>query len=411
MPTHPTRLTDKSAAAIPPPAEGYALYWCPVTSGLALRVTAGGARTWIAERRVDGVKKRRALGRAPGDTGARNVGRTISAEAARKLQVTLSSELQQGIDSREIAKEKRETDQKERLTVADAVREYVVGKRRASPTDKAALIGLKPRTKADYLGMLDAPTVKKAAGELHSIAGKSIHKLTAGEIKDLATRLESRGERRRTYAMQLLRAALRWHGVAIDNNPFSPTTAGRTRVILANSRGNPTPIVAARIGAWWRAACAVNTVSADQLRFQLLTGVRPGEAATLTAGDFDLKKMKLLLRDTKNRRPHTILLSSQAAEIVSWHAMDSKPSAKVFGVKDTGKTIAAINLAAGVDGVSPHDLRATFATIADRLVTAATCRAMLNHAGGTVTERFYIDTEDQLRAGWQAVADFVESAK
>lgn len=37
---------------------------------------------------------------------------------------------------------------------------------------------------------------------------------------------------------------------------------------------------------------------------------------------------------------------------------------------------------------------------------------MLNHASGDVAERHYIGiSEAKLRAGWQAVADFIEAAK
>jgi hypothetical protein len=56
----------------------------------------------------------------------------------------------------------------------------------------------------------------------------------------------------------------------------------------------------------------------------------------------------------------------------------------------------------GSKSLAGHDL------IADDLVSAATARAMLNHAGGDVTQKHYIGKgAEQLRAGWQAVADFI----
>jgi integrase len=144
----------------------------------------------------------------------------------------------------------------------------------------------------------------------------------------------------------------------------------------------------------------------------LLTGARPGEAAGLLVGDVDLTGMRAVLRDTKNRRDHTLVLSTQAAAIVSWHAEGKKAGEPVFGVADTGKTIAAINEVAETPQVSPHKLRHTFASIADDLVTAATARAMLNHATGDVAQLHYIGVgEAKLRAGWQAVADYIEKAK
>ena len=62
--------------------------------------------------------------------------------------------------------------------------------------------------------------------------------------------------------------------------------------------------------------------------------------------------------------------------------------------------------------VQGHGLRATFASIAEELVSSALLKRMMNHAAvGDVTLGHYVaKSEAQLRAGWQAVADFVEEA-
>ena len=149
----------------------------------------------------------------------------------------------------------------------------------------------------------------------------------------------------------------------------------------------------------------------------LLTGARPGEAAGLLVGDVDLVGMRAVLRDTKTRRDHTLVLSTQAAEIVSWHCQGEKkkprkPDEPVFGVVDTGKTLATINAAAKTPAVTPHKLRHTFASVADDLVTAATARVMLNHSSGDVAQAHYIGvSEAKLREGWQRVADYIEAAR
>ena len=59
-----------------------------------------------------------------------------------------------------------------------------------------------------------------------------------------------------------------------------------------------------------------------------------------------------------------------------------------------------------------HGLRATFASIAEELVSSALLKRMMNHAAaGDVTLGHYVaKSEAQLRSGWQAVADFVEEA-
>lgn len=403
MPTHDKRLTDTEARKIPAPATSYAIHWCKTTPGFGLRITAAGARAWIIERRVDGKTVRRTLGSA----SARGA---ISADAARALQLDVSSELQKGTDRLEVKRERIAAAKVEGVTFEEALIEYVKGKRRAKDG-----LPLKARTKADYLAMVAPGRAKKdgtstQAGELHSIAGRSIARLDAAAIKTLHAGLAARGERRQTYAMQVLRAVLRHHGVTIDDNPLSPTTAGKDRVALAPSRGNPTPIPPERIGAWWRAACAIDTPSAASLRFALLTGCRPGEVAAVTVGDVDIVGGRVLLRDTKNRLDHTILLSKQAHAIVKAAVSGKKASAPVFGIADAGKTLQSINTEAGVAALSQHKLRHTFASVAEEIVSAGVLRAMINHAAGDdVTLGSYVGkSEAQLRAGWQAVADHID---
>ena len=137
----PKRLTDHFARIAAAPASGYRIYWCSETSGFGLRVTAAGARAWIAERRVDGKTVRRTLGKAAGRAA-------ISAATARTLQVDISSELQQGVDRLTIKRAKRKIDQVEAVTLDRALRDYVKGKRRAKDG-----LPLKQRTIDDYLAL------------------------------------------------------------------------------------------------------------------------------------------------------------------------------------------------------------------------------------------------------------------
>ena len=400
MSMHSKRLTDTIARAIARPALGYVLHWCPNTPGFGLRVTAAGARAWIAERRVDGKTVRRTLGKAAGAAA-------ITAESARRLQLDVSSELQNGNDRLDVKRERRKAEKLDAETFGNALREYSSTKRRAKDG-----LPLKARTIADYLAMLDPAGTTKAnratlAGELHDLADRPLHKITANDIRALHASLAPRGERRQTYALQVLRAVLRHYGVTIEGNPLSPTTAGASRVALAPSRGNPSPIPENRLQAWWRAACAVDTVSSDQLRFQLLTGCRPGEVAGIAVRD--VNDGRLLLTDTKNRTDHAVLLSTQALAIAEKHAAGKRPAAPLFGVTDAGKTLATINAGADVQGVSAHKLRHTFASVAAQLVPAFTLRRLLNHTGGGDTASVhYVHVSDaQLRAAWQSVSDFI----
>ena len=119
----------------------------------------------------------------------------------------------------------------------------------------------------------------------------------------------------------------------------------------------------------------------------------------------------MLLRDTKNRSDHELLLSAQALEIALRNSTGRKAEDALFPVVDARKTLAWINERAGTN-VQGHGLRATFASSAEELVSSALLKRMMNHAAvGDVTLGHYVaKSESQLRVGWQAVADFVEDA-
>jgi integrase len=185
--------------------------------------------------------------------------------------------------------------------------------------------------------------------------------------------------------------------------------------VLPASKGNPAPIKPERLQGWWKAAVARPGAAADGLRLMLLTGCRPGEifgsvyAPGLLVQDVDLAGARMVLPDTKNRTDHTVLLSKQALAILAANCKDKKPGAKVFDLVDAGKALDAINAAAGTEGTSAHKLRHTFASVAAGTVNAFALKTMMNHsAGGDVTAVHYVhQSEAQLRAAWQAVADTI----
>lgn len=309
----------------------------------------------------------------------------------------------------------------EGLTLAQAVREYVDKKRRAKDG-----LPLKARTRADYLAMIEPGRVssggrKFADGELYPLAHKVLTAITGDEIRALHAAVLKRSERQAAYAMQVVRAVMRWHSVVLADNPLARDTAGRDRIIIASSAGDPAPIPPEKLGAWWRASAdAPSSVAADYYRFQLLTGCRGIEIhghkkhgyPAVKVGDLDAQGGKIVLRDTKNRSDHKLLLSRQALEIARAHAAKRKPDEPLFPIADARKTLAWINAKAGTS-VQGHGLRATFASIAEELVSGAVLKKMMNHAAGAdVTLGHYVGkSEAQLRAGWQAVADFIDSVE
>ena len=418
MPKANQRLTDTVVKALPipqalPGKRKQVFYQCPKTPGFGVRVTDSGDKAFVLEREVEGKTVRRTLGKASG-RGA------ISTEAARKLMVTTSSAIQMGDDPLETKRAKRVEAKKDSTTLADALAQYVKGKRRGKDG-----LALKERTKADYLAMV-APGGKAKSGKpfadgaLFPLADKSIHRITAADMRKVYDQQLTHSQRRSIYAMQVLRAVLNWHWVTVADSPLAKGTAGKNRIVLAPTQGDPRPIPPEKLGAWRQAAEAMDGhPGADGLRFMLLTGCRPGEVfgdgfePGLLVSMVDMAGGRITLPDTKNRKDHTVLMSAQVCALVAAHIDGKKPNQKVFDIGDPRKALMAICEVAEVVGVTPHKLRHTFASVAAELVSGFALKRMLNHTeAGDVTGAHYVSTGDtQLRAAWQTVADFITATE
>jgi hypothetical protein len=333
-----------------------------------------------------------------------------------------NGELATGIDRNEVKRAERDAARQEKvvdeLTLNVALHQYVDQKRRGKDG-----LALKARTKVDYLAMVAKGAVSKGGkphqdGPLYLLADKPLAKITGYEMRSIYTDLATRSERRAIYAMQVLRAVLNWHGVTIEGNPLGKEVAGRDRIVLRQSAGEPNPIPPEKLGAWWRAACTIGRVGGDYYRFRLLTGTRGVEVLGDAFGnrpilvrDVDVTGARITLTDTKNRKNHPLLLSRQALAICLAQMDGKQPHEPLFAIVDPRKTLTAINEAAGVT-ISGHDLRDTFSSVAEDLVSSYTLKRMVNHAdGGDVTGGHYIKkSEAQLRLGWQVVADFIVDA-
>ena len=415
-------LTVRAVESHRPQAQPYKI---TLDRGLQLRIAPDGRRTLLVRYTVKGSNTERQY-RLPQDYGEGPGQLKLAAACAEAARIRALARA--GVDWTAAEDERLRSDaatkaalqRRDGRTIAKAVRDYVDKKRRAKDG-----LPLKARTQSDYLSMVEpARTTEKGtrqtAGVLNAIAHKALNELAAGDIRDAYTAAAKRSVRRAEYAMQVLRDVLRWHGVDVPDNPLGRETAGRDRITISAPHGDPAPILPEMLGAWWRAACiAPSQVAGDYYRFQLLTGCRGIEihghklhgSPPITVGDVDQRGGRVVLRDTKNRRDHKLLLSTQALEIAKRNCVGRKAAEPLFPIVDARKTLAWINALAGTN-VQGHGLRASFASIAEELVSSALLKRMMNHASaGDVTLGHYVaKSEAQLRSGWQAVADFVEEA-
>ena len=332
-----------------------------IDRGLQLRMAPDGRRTLLVRYSVKGYPGERqySLPREYGDGPGQIKLADAKAEAARIRALARdgidwpqqrAQELQKAGEQRQLAEDKKPT-------FAEALLEYAERKRRSKDG-----LPLKARTKADYLGMVTSGRIGRdgqrfADGELVALANLRLSDITPEAIRRTHERCARKSARRASYAMQVLRAVLRWHGVVIADNPLGKDTAGRDRIVLAPPKGDPSPIPPERLGAWWNAAHkASSRIAGDYYRFQLLTGCRGVEIhghknlgyPPLRVADVDLQGARVTLRDTKNRSDHRILLSHQALEIAVPIARAGRPRSQLFPIIDARKTLKTIGSFAGV---------------------------------------------------------------
>ena len=134
-------------------------------------------------------------------------------------------------------------------------------------------------------------------------------------------------------------------------------TAGRDRITITTVKGDPAPIPPELLGAWGRAAeRAPSRVASDYYRFQLLAGCRGVE----------IHGHKL--REYPPIRVGDV--SRQALQIAKRNCAGRRTDEPLFPIADARKTLSWINEEAGTK-VHGHGLRATFASIAEELVSSA----------------------------------------
>jgi integrase len=149
-----------------------------------------------------------------------------------------------------------------------------------------------------------------------------------------------------------------------------------------------------------------NGLARDYLQLILLTGLRRGEALGLQWEDVDLLGRTLTVRGTKNHRDHTLPMSDYLAALLG--AMP-RHGANVFdGSRSLSSALEEVARRSGVP-FCIHDLRRTFATVADSLdIPGYAVKALLNHkCGSDVTAGYVVASTERLREPMQKITDYV----
>lgn len=386
-------FTKGNLDALPIPAKGErATYHDTKTPGLQLRVTSAGAKTFVVRRRVsNGEAERVTLGSYP----------AMTPEQARKKAAEVNATIAKG-DSPMAEKRRARLEAK---TVQNVLDDYLEARK-----------GLKPRTQSD---------MRQALKEVcPDWLNKPLTRITADMVKKChAEHGKAHSEARANLAMRYLRALFNYAMAEYQDEDGKPLVDGNPVKKLSQTRAwykverRQTVIKPHELGAWFTAVQALpGEDMRDYFVTVLLTGMRKQEAQNLQWGHVDLAGKTLTVVDPKNGRDHTLplpdyllaLLSRRKAVAVSDYVFADGKGRRLSNFRYAQ---AAVEKASGV-AYCIHDLRRTFATIAESLdIPAYALKRLLNHADGAdVTAGYIVANVERLREPMQKITDYVLKA-
>lgn len=401
-------ITDKLVKGLAAPPSGNRVIYdgghSGAVAGFGIRITAGGAKSFVLNYRFNGRERRYTIGTyGPNEW---------SVERARKRAGDLRRMLARGEDP--LA---QRIEQREAPTIAALCARFeqdVLPRKRPStqadyrsiikgiiiPCLGASKVALVRRADVDKMhrDLADTPyRANRALALLSSMFGFAVRQLE-WRTDNPCSGIERFPEQKRTRYLapdEIARLS-----AALSAYPD-------IRVARLEAQGRGTDEAVARERAWGQRA-------ADAIRLCLLTGCRRGEALWSTWPQFDLAAggWTKPASNTKQGKEHRVPLSTAAVSLLkrmlaeaprledgslasSYVFPGKTPAAPISELKDEW---SAIRKAAGLPDTRLHDLRHTFASIAASSgASLPMIGALLGHSNPTTTHRYAHLFSDPLR--------------
>ncbi len=358
--------------------------------GFALRVTSGGAKSFIVEKRVNGRVKRITLGRYG----------NLTVEQARTEAMKILGNVATGGDP--IA-EKRERYARS-VSLNEVFRDYLATRK-----------DLKDSTIHDYNRIMST--------SFEDWLKKPIAEITKDMVERKHRELGKRSEARANNSMRVLRALINHAMSKYEDAKGNPIMLVNPVERLSQTRAwykverRKNLIKPSQLKDWYEATLQLNLeTTRDYLHFLLFTGLRRTEAAQLRWEHVNFEEQTFTIPDTKNGESHTLPFSGFIKAMLT-RRFESRHSHFVFPsdsrsgyIQDPRKAILKVCELSGVS-FRLHDLRRTFITIAEsRDIPAYALKRLLNHKDpADVTSGYIVNDVTRLEEPMQKVTDFIES--
>ena len=304
------------------------------TTGLQLRVTSNGTKTFSVLRRINGILERITIGRFP----------DLTIEQARRKAAEINSDVANGLNPGEVKRGR-----KAELTFGDLFAEYL--ERHSKPNKKT---WLEDKSKYDTylakpLGNKRLSAIDRASiAAIHSGITKAGHAITANRVKALVSSV---------------------FGWAISAGLWETNPA--TGIKLNKERSRDRFIQGDELPRFFQAlADEQNDTLRDYFLLSLLTGARRSNVLAMQWADVNLDRAEWRIKETKNGTPQVVALSPEAVEVLH-NRKPAEPSQFVFpGIGRAGhlaepkKGWQRILERAGIADLRIHDLRRTLGKLA-----------------------------------------------
>lgn len=410
------RLSMAVARASPPPPARDYIIWDTANTGLGfgLRVYSSGAKRWIVQKKQAGKPVRTKIGIFPAMTCSRAL------KEAKRINAEFSQGLNPNVEKKKRIQATAEAKAREALSVGFAYQEYEKDKKEDGTV----------RSIAD----------RRKAGELlesGKLWRRPLLEVTGEELHDEYRRLIARSKKGTQGGATQAGATLRWLRAAYKHATTKRRLGATSPFLLLNDlvpgwykTKKRTNIIAShetQLATWWAAVERLRTKDktfgedgenrdgrmrhagtiADYLQLSLLFGSRRCEILPLRWSEVDLENGLITFRGTKNGKDHIIPFGTYARDVLK-RRLETRnnqerkseyvfPSSRrrrdgtYFHIQQPQNTLRWVINQSGVP-FSPHDLRRTFATLAEELetITTATLERLLNHAPSTVHGQHYV---------------------
>ena len=388
-----------------PDGKAQAFLWDAKAPGLALRVTAQGARAYVFQARLrDGQTVRLTIGEPISEGGQGVYTIPKAQEQARRLQRLID----EGKDPR---RERAEQEANDRA-VRDA------GKAARQRLEVTGLMAWEVycaerqphwsvRNHADHLAFAtEGGRQRKRAegktivGPLRPLLARPLAEIDAAAVQSWVSRETKARPARALLGFRLLRAFLNWCAESDDYRLMAQPEAcrnKRTREKLGKPAAKTDSLQREQLAVWFKAVRAdANPVAAAYLQTLLLTGARREELAGLRWEEVDFQWKALRIRD-KVEGVRTIPLTPYVAHLLSWLPHRPKnpyvftsPGAASGRLQDARANHTRALKTAGLPHVTLHGLRRSFGTLSEWVdVPVGVVAQIQGHKPSAIAEKHY----------------------